>query len=112
MATPRTVKPLAAYFCCISMSQGISTRQGPHQVAQKLMSTTLPLYWARERSLPSRSFNVTSGAGAGAELAVATLTTPLRGWRVARSARYVAAVTATTARITSRDFFNVRLLQI
>src|SRR5437773_8762782 len=28
---PRTVKPFASYFCCISMSQGISMKQGSHQ---------------------------------------------------------------------------------
>src|SRR5437868_14354630 len=96
------------------MSQGISTWQGSHQVAQKLTRTTLPLYWERARSLPSRSLRVTSGAGLPAalgllaELPAATLTTPLRGWRVARPARSVAARTATTATLVSRDFFSDR----
>src|SRR5258705_12851573 len=96
------------------MSQGISTWQGSHQVAQKLTRTTLPLYWERETSLPSRSLRVISGTGLPAalglpaELPAATLTTPLRGWRVARAAREVAARTATTAMIVSRDFFNAK----
>src|SRR5258707_13440121 len=102
MAMPSTVKPLAAYFCCISISQGISAWQGSHQVAQKFTRTTLPLYWARERSLPSRSFRVTSGAGFGAlglaaELPAETLRTPFRGWRGGGSARLVAGITAADA---------------
>src|SRR5882762_5016615 len=114
MAMPMIVKPLAAYFCWISISSGISPRHGAHHVAHKLSRTTLPLYWDRERSLPSRSLRVISGTGLPAalgllaELPAATLTTPLRGWRVARSARYVAARTATTAIIVSRDFFNAK----
>src|SRR5260370_41323418 len=67
MAMQRTVKPFASYFCCISMSQGISMKQGSHQVAQKLTRMTLPLYWFNVASLPSRSLKVTSGAR-GAEL--------------------------------------------
>jgi hypothetical protein len=50
--------------------------------------------------------------GLAAELPAETLKTPFGDWRVARSARYVAAITATTAMMTSRDFFNFRLLQL
>src|SRR5207245_8212912 len=67
-STPRTVKPLDEYFSCISISQGISIWQGSHQVAQKLTSTTLPLYWLNGTSWSSRSLNVTSGSGAPASL--------------------------------------------
>src|SRR5258708_38610487 len=87
MAMPIIVKPLAAYFCWISISSGISPRHGAHHVAHKLSRTTLPLYWERERSLPSRSLRVISGTGLPAalglpaELAAATLTTALPGWR-------------------------------
>src|SRR5712672_2085294 len=93
IAMPIIVKPLAAYFCWISISSGISPRHDAHHVAHKLSRTTLPLYWDRERSLPSRSLRVISGTGLPAalglpaELPAATLTTPLRGRRVARSAR-------------------------
>src|SRR5258708_31590222 len=78
METPRTVKPFASYFCCISMSQGISMKQGSHQVAQKLTRTTLPLYWLSAASLPSRSLKVTSGAGVPADFPSAC-TVPLAG---------------------------------
>lgn len=44
------------------MNQGISTLQGPHQVAQKLSRTALPLYSDSETTLPSASFNLNSGA--------------------------------------------------
>ena len=37
------LKTLAAYLLRSSTSQGVSILQGPHQVAQKLMSTALPL---------------------------------------------------------------------
>src|SRR5580698_5561549 len=62
IATPSSVKPLSAYFCWNSISQGISSRHGSHQVAQKFTTTTLPFRLASVTSLPSRSLNVTSGA--------------------------------------------------
>jgi hypothetical protein len=40
------------------MNHGISILQGPHQVAQKSSSTTLPLSDASFTSLPSTSFSV------------------------------------------------------
>src|SRR5512143_1673063 len=45
------------------MKSGISRRQGGHQVAQKLMTRTLPLKSARVRVLPWRSRTEKSGAG-------------------------------------------------
>ena len=45
-----------------STNQGISTLQGPHQVAQKLRSTALPLYSDKVTTLPSESFSLNSGA--------------------------------------------------
>jgi hypothetical protein len=41
---------------------GISVRHGPHHVAQKFSSTTLPRKLLRVRGLPSRSVRVKSGA--------------------------------------------------
>src|SRR3954471_10394939 len=46
-------------------SDGSSSRQGGHQVAQKLSSTTLPLYCERSRVLPSWSGSLNEGASAG-----------------------------------------------
>ncbi len=41
IATPTTVKPRSWYFLWNSIKRGISVRQGPHHVAQKLTNTTL-----------------------------------------------------------------------
>ena len=43
-------KSLARVLLRSSTSQGVSILQGPHQVAQKLMSTALPCSW---RARPS-----------------------------------------------------------
>src|SRR5262245_17568013 len=48
----------------MSSSSGISCRHGPHQVAQKLIITTWPLYWARSMVLPPRPESAKPGAGA------------------------------------------------
>src|SRR5579862_6221407 len=45
------------------MNQGISTLQGPHHVAQKFRSTTLPLYWESFTVAPVASFRAKSGVG-------------------------------------------------
>ena len=44
------------------MNQGISILQGPHQVAQKFSSTTLPAIVGKLHRLPLASFRVKSGA--------------------------------------------------
>src|SRR2546430_17428538 len=44
-------------------SRGISCRQGPHQLAQKLSITTCPLYWDRLILGPLRESRVNCGAG-------------------------------------------------
>src|SRR3569832_1319175 len=49
---------------------GISRRQGGHQVAQKLTRTTLPLRLARSCNCPSRSFRASTGAGVFAACSV------------------------------------------
>src|SRR3569833_3126164 len=47
----------------MSSSNGISWRHGPHQLAQKLIMTTWPLYCARLTSLPALEGSVNWGAG-------------------------------------------------
>ena len=47
------------------MRSGISTRHGPHQVAQKLTSTTLPRHSAEEIVLPLMSVTLNSGTSIG-----------------------------------------------
>src|SRR5579864_44083 len=52
-------------------SNGISWRQGPHQLAQKLIITTWPLYCARLTWLPAREPRLKAGAGPPSEPASA-----------------------------------------
>src|SRR5688572_32507082 len=52
--------PLSRYFSCNRTNPGISALHGPHHVAQKFRSTTLPLYADSDTSLPSTSFIVKS----------------------------------------------------
>src|SRR4029078_6776551 len=42
----------------VAMSNGISSRQGAHQVAQKLATTTFPRHSDSARDLPCRSMNL------------------------------------------------------
>ena len=60
---PRISKPWEAYWFCSSTSQGVSILQGPHQVAQKLMSRGLAFVAGERDFLPLRSWRVKSGAG-------------------------------------------------
>src|SRR5574340_1134104 len=46
---------------------GISARQGGHQVAQKFTSTTFPFAWAREKRKPSMAVSSMGGAAAATE---------------------------------------------
>src|ERR1700724_4821436 len=62
IATPRMVSPLSAYFCWNPIIQGISTRHGSHQVAQKFTITTFPFRLDNETSCPCRFLKVTSGS--------------------------------------------------
>src|SRR5207248_3102974 len=55
---------------CSFSSEGISLRQGWHQVAQRLIRTSLPLKSARVTHLPWRSVKETSGAGCGGEAGI------------------------------------------
>src|SRR5580692_9803180 len=63
MDTPSTAKPRFLYVFSNSMNQGISILQGPHHVAQKLSTTTLPLKSESRRATPFASLRMKSGAG-------------------------------------------------
>ena len=54
--------PLAAAHLANSSTFGRPFMQGPHQVAQKSMTTTLPFRLARLTSVPSLVFSLKSGA--------------------------------------------------
>ena len=58
--TASTTRPLARYARCSFWMVGISRRHGPHQLAQKSISTTLPL---NSDSLPDRSLSAKSIIG-------------------------------------------------
>src|ERR1043166_3270186 len=60
--TPIMLRPFASRSFCIALSDGISDRQGMHQVAQKLSSTTRPRRSRKRNGLPSSFVNCTSGA--------------------------------------------------
>src|SRR3954466_12330342 len=60
---PIIVKPIGLYFACSLSRMGISVRHGPHQLAQKLIITTWPLYWSRLTGLPAMLSNLNAGAG-------------------------------------------------
>src|ERR1700733_10490728 len=51
---------------------GISWRHGPHQLAQKFIITTCPLYWLRLTVLPPRAGRLNVGAGPGAPASAGT----------------------------------------
>ena len=85
---PTISKPIGLYFLYISSSAGNSWRQGPHQLAQKLIITTWPLRSASETGLPARLVSVNAGAGgepsvaaAGQATATSTATSAARGNR-------------------------------
>ena len=49
---------VSLYLSCSAIRSGISSRQGGHQVAQKLIRTTLPRSEAVDTGRPSRSVAV------------------------------------------------------
>src|SRR6266513_1968553 len=61
---------LSSRLPCNFSRDGISLRQGWHQVAQRLSKTSLPLKSARATQLPERSWKETSGAGCGDPAAI------------------------------------------
>src|SRR4249919_1189232 len=48
---------------CSRCNEGISARQGSHQVAQKLTATTVPLSCCRSTVWPERSGSTSAGVG-------------------------------------------------
>src|SRR5215475_13670007 len=60
--TPIMLRPLLSRSFCIALNDGISDRQGIHQVAQKFSSTTLPCRSLSRNGWPSSLVNCTSGA--------------------------------------------------
>ncbi len=74
--TPSSTKPDLRYFWYSVSRCGISSRHGPHQVAQKLTSTTWPRSSSRRTLRPSAPRSVKSGAVAlGAGVAAAASAT-------------------------------------
>src|SRR5437764_5772773 len=61
---------LSSRLPCSFSSEGISLRQGWHQVAHKLIKTSFPLKSARATQLPLRSVKETSGAGCGGKAGI------------------------------------------
>src|SRR5438477_3539895 len=61
---------LSSRLPCSFSRDGISLRQGWHQVAQRLSRTSLPWKSARATQWPERSWNEGSGAGCGGEAAI------------------------------------------
>ena len=59
---PTISNPSFLYFSANLIKSGISRRQGPHQVPQKLSKTTFPFNSLNETQFPSRSAKVKSGA--------------------------------------------------
>src|SRR3569833_3434785 len=70
MSTASATNGVPASLRARRSMDGISRRQGGHQVAQKLTRTTLPLWLARSCNCPSRSFRASTGAGAFAACSV------------------------------------------
>src|SRR4029077_15887626 len=55
--TPKIVRPCGAYCFCSSTSNGNSSRQGSHQVAQNVTTSGLPRYFARTWLYPVTSMS-------------------------------------------------------
>src|ERR1700684_2761782 len=62
---PTTLRSRPAHSAAMLLSSGISRRQGAHQVAQKLITSDLPLHAEIWMALPVRSFNEKPGSRAG-----------------------------------------------
>jgi hypothetical protein len=64
LAAPTNSTPRSRYSAYAFTNSGISPRQGAHQVAQKLTTTTLPLSCENWRRAPGMSLNTSFGDGA------------------------------------------------
>src|SRR5512143_3122818 len=62
MLMPRTTIPLSLYFWYSFSSSTVDALHGPHQVAQKSITTTLPEKSDRLTVFPAVSFRVNDGA--------------------------------------------------
>src|ERR1700751_2067522 len=73
--TPKIARPCGAYCFCSSTSNGNSSRQGSHHVAQNVTTSGLPRYFASTWLYPARSISGKSDAAGlpdlGAGLAAA-----------------------------------------
>src|SRR5215210_5580539 len=74
---------LSLYFSWSSTKPGISALQGPHHVAQKFNSTTLPLNDESATSLPSRSFSLKSQLAGFASAMHAATSSAVDSWDAA-----------------------------
>src|SRR5215510_1243190 len=99
-ATPITSTPLPLNFLCSSLNSGISDMQGPHQVAQKSTTMTLPFKLSELSGFPSRLCNLRSTIGFKLVFvdAVTPLLTDSADWRGAATA----ATEATRMNINKR----------
>src|SRR5438445_7610211 len=88
---------------CRRSSEGISLRQGRHQVAHRLMTTGLPLKSARLKGLPSASVNRVSGAGCGALSAINSPSLSFSSSAATAAERATRSATATVANKADRE---------
>src|SRR5487761_2052910 len=99
---PTNWMPLAPRAACAATNCGISSRQGAHQVAQKLTTRTLPRHCASAWSWPSGSGSTTSSSAAPSRCAV------LVEWNTAAPAASAASpATAPPTRIVRRFIGSV-----
>ena len=106
IAMPTTCTPFPAYFRCAASKRGISSRQGAHQVAQKLHTSACPRQSARPRFSPEGSTKVLESnsptplrdcsartlikpPAAAATAGLLAWATPLRNWLAPRVPAHV-----------------------
>lgn len=98
MAIPTISTPLDACFSRISMSIGISSKQGAHQVAQKFTTTMLPRHSARLRGLPDRSVNRAAATDPAPSVSRRRNLGPIKNPAVAAASATPASATASRLR--------------
>src|SRR5690606_1290487 len=89
----------APYFACMSLSSGISLRQGGHQVAQKFTSNALPSHSVTVREVPLRSGRVNTGRVSGTCSCGAGSGVRVRGFSQRYRPKPPAPATSATTRI-------------
>src|SRR4051812_24951472 len=86
------------------MRSGISARHGPHQVAQKFSSITLPCHSESESGLPSSVSSLKSGAVSGLRTKWITLPSPCAcSGKAAKSTRAISENIASNFEINRAD---------